>query len=54
MKPEDAINWLNEIMPKWDYETNIYGAEPYYGPGCYVCTEPEGYLFKAVIESFEK
>ena len=27
MKPEDAINWLNEIMPKWDYEANIYGAE---------------------------
>ena len=54
MKPEDAIDWFNELMPEWDYEANIYGAEPYYGLGHYVCTEPEGYLFKEAIESLEK
>lgn len=54
MKPEDAINWLNELMPKWDYEANIYGAEPYCGLGHYVCTEPEGYVFKKAIEALEK
>ena len=54
MKPEDAIHWLNELMPKWDYEANIYGAEPYYGLGHYICTEPEGYVFKKAIEALEK
>lgn len=54
MNPEDAIDWFNTIMPKWDSEANIYGAESYYGTGRYICTEPEGYLFKEAIEALEK
>lgn len=54
MKPEDAIEWLNKMMPEWDHEANLYCATPIMGLGEYVCTEPEGYVFKAAIEALEK
>lgn len=49
-----AIEYLNEIMPEWDYEANIYCAEACYGLGKLICAEPEGYVFKTAIEALEK
>lgn len=49
-----AIKYMTENMPEWDYEANLYCAETCYGLGNYVCTRPEGYVFKAAIEALEK
>lgn len=49
-----AIDFFEENMPVWDYEANVYCAETCYGLGEFICTEPEGYIFRTAIEALEK
>lgn len=48
-----AIDYLNKMMPEWDYEANVYCADAYHGLGELICDEPQGYVFKTAIEALE-
>jgi len=49
-----AIDYMEENMPKWEYESDLYCSSASHGSRNLVCQDPEGYVYKTSIEALKR